>query len=115
MGTEKLIQTANSGLLSITARPEIIMARGRGLVLEDTEGRSYLDFIGGWAVNCLGHCPEILVKALGDQAETLINASPSFYNRPMLTYTGLLLEQTCLDQVFFTSTGAEANESLPLF
>ncbi len=110
MDTEKLIQTANSGLLSITARPEIIMARGRGLVLEDTEGRSYLDFIGGWAVNCLGHCPDVLVKALTDQAKTLINASPSFYNTPMLEYTDLLLEQTCLDRVFFTSTGAEANE-----
>ncbi|MCG8635971.1 MAG: acetylornithine transaminase [Desulfobacterales bacterium] len=110
MDTDKLIQTANSGLLSIVARPEIVMARGRGLVLEDTRGRSYLDFIGGWAVNCLGHCPEALVKALTDQAGTLINASPSFYNRPMLEYTELLLEQTCLDRVFFTSTGAEANE-----
>ncbi len=110
MNTDKLIQTANSGLLSTATRPEIVMARGRGLILEDTGGRSYLDFIGGWAVNCLGHCPEVLVRALSDQAGTLINASPSFYNTPMLEYTGLLLEQTCLDRVFFTSTGAEANE-----
>jgi len=110
MDTDKLIQTANSGLLSITARPEIVMARGRGLVLEDTGGRSYLDFIGGWAVNCLGHCPEVLVRALSDQAETLINASPSFYNTPMLAYTDLLVDHTCMDRVFFTSTGAEANE-----
>ncbi|MCG8619741.1 MAG: acetylornithine transaminase, partial [Desulfobacterales bacterium] len=80
------------------------------IVLEDTRGRSYLDFIGGWAVNCLGHCPDILVRALSEQAATLINASPSFYNRPMLAYTERLLAQTPLSRVFFTSTGAEANE-----
>lgn len=110
METEKLLHTAHSGLLSTAARPDIVMAGGKGLILEDTRGRSYLDFIGGWAVNCLGHCPDVLVKALSEQAETLINASPSFYNRPQLEYTELLLAHTCMDRVFFTSTGAEANE-----
>ncbi|HCY85880.1 MAG TPA: acetylornithine transaminase, partial [Desulfobacteraceae bacterium] len=110
MDTASLIHTANTGLLSITTRPDIVMAKGKGLTLEDTEGNTYLDFIGGWAVNALGHCPDALVQALKEQAATLINASPSFYNRPMLAYTKRLLAQTCLSRVFFTSTGAEANE-----
>ena len=110
MDISHLIQTADSKLLKVTHRPDIVMVRGKGLFLEDMSGNSYLDFVGGWAVNCLGHCPEVLVKALSDQAARLINASPSFYNRPMLEYTKLLVDRTCMDRAFFTSTGAEANE-----
>src|SRR5690606_7906003 len=76
----------------------------------DTEGRQYLDFIGGWAVNCLGHSPQLLVDVLHEQAQNLINGSPSFYNIPMLEYADLLVNNSCLDRVFFMSTGAEANE-----
>ncbi|MCG8615565.1 MAG: aminotransferase class III-fold pyridoxal phosphate-dependent enzyme, partial [Desulfobacterales bacterium] len=94
MDTPSLIETARTGLLTITTRPDIVMAKGKGLTLQDTEGNTYLDFIGGWAVNALGHCPDALVQALRDQAGTLINASPSFYNRPMLAYTERLLAQT---------------------
>ena len=110
METKELLKIADTKLLKVTNRPEIIMQKGQGLNLIDTEGNVYLDFIGGWAVNCLGHSPKIISDALAEQSLILINASPSFYNVPMLEYTELLTHHCCFDRVFFTSTGAEANE-----
>ncbi|MGI9537003.1 MAG: aspartate aminotransferase family protein [Desulfocapsaceae bacterium] len=110
MDTQNLIATAKKSLLNTAVRPEVVMQQGRGMYLFDTEGRQYLDFIGGWAVNCLGHCPPALVKIIETQSRTLINASPAFYNRPMIEYSEQLLSHCCFDRVFFTSTGAEANE-----
>jgi acetylornithine/N-succinyldiaminopimelate aminotransferase len=110
MNKKKLIEIAENRLLKVTDRPPVIMERGSGMFLYDTEGNRYLDFIGGWAVNCLGHSPKVLVDVLARQASTLMNASPSFYNLPMLQYADSLLAQCCFDRVFFTSTGAEANE-----
>ncbi len=110
MDIKELLKIADTKLLKVTNRPEIIMQKGQGLNLIDTEGNEYLDFIGGWAVNCLGHSPKIISDALVEQSRTLINASPSFYNVPMLEYAELLTNNSCFDRVFFTSTGAEANE-----
>jgi len=81
------------------------------MYLWDTTGRRYLDFLGGWAVNSLGHSPELIARVLAEQASTLVNASPSFFNEPMLRFAKLLIEISCMDRVFFCSTGAEANES----
>lgn len=110
MNPTELIQTAGPALLTTATRPDIVMTGGKGLFLTDMAGNTFLDFVGGWAVNCLGHSPGALVTAIAAQAEALINASPSFYNRPMLEFARLLVDNTCLDRVFFTSTGAEANE-----
>ncbi len=110
MNRKELLQIADETLLKVTERPEIVMYSGKGLHVFDTEGNQYLDFIGGWAVNCLGHCPKVIYDALAEQSRRLINASPSFYNLPMLEYADLLIRNCCFDRVFFTSTGAEANE-----
>ncbi|MCP3875365.1 MAG: aminotransferase class III-fold pyridoxal phosphate-dependent enzyme [Desulfobacteraceae bacterium] len=110
MKKNELIQIADKTLLKVTNRPEIVMDKGEGLFLFDTEGNRYLDFIGGWAVNCLGHSPKVISDVLTKQSHHLINASPSFYNLPMLEYADLLIKNCCFERVFFTSTGAEANE-----
>ena len=110
MNKKELLQIADTTLLKVTERPGIVMHRGEGLHLFDTEGNQYLDFIGGWAVNCLGHCPKAISDVLAEQPRRLINSSPSFYNLPMLEYADLLIQNCCFERVFFTSTGAEANE-----
>jgi acetylornithine/N-succinyldiaminopimelate aminotransferase len=110
MNKKELLQIADTALLKVTDRPEIVMQKGEGLYLIDTEGNRYLDFIGGWAVNCLGHSPKVISDILAEQSRLLINASPSFYNLPMLEYADLLIRSCCFERVFFTSTGAEANE-----
>lgn len=98
-------------LLFTANRPEIVMERGQGMCLYDTEGREYLDYNGGWAVNCLGHSPAALQQALARQAGELVHASPAFYNKPQLELAAKLTAVSGMDKAFFASSGAEANES----
>ncbi len=97
-------------LMNITARPPLIFTRGEGAWLWDHSGKRYLDFVQGWAVNALGHSPSCMVEALVAQAPKLITPSPAFYNETSVALADLLTANSCFDQVFFTNTGAEANE-----
>jgi acetylornithine/N-succinyldiaminopimelate aminotransferase len=97
-------------LMAITSRPPVVFVEGRGSWLRDQNGKDYLDFIQGWAVNCLGHCPDAITAAIAAQTRRLINCSPSFYNEPMLRLAGLIARHSGLDRTFFASSGAEANE-----
>ena len=97
-------------LMYITDRPEVVMVRGEGSWLWDHRGKRYLDFIQGWAVNCLGHAPKSVVEAIQRQAATLINPSPAYYNAKMIELADLLVAESAFDRVFFTNCGAEANE-----
>ena len=97
-------------LMDITARPQTVFVRGEGSYLWDDGGRRYLDFIQGWAVNCLGHSPPALARALADQAKNLITPSPAYYNDKALVLARALVDKSCFDQVFFANSGAEANE-----
>ena len=97
-------------LMPIVQRPDVVFERGEGAYLFDCHGRRYLDWVQGWAVNCLGHAPKVVAEALARQAATLINPSPAFYNRPAMELAALLTAHSCFDHVFFASSGAEANE-----
>jgi acetylornithine/N-succinyldiaminopimelate aminotransferase len=99
-----------STLMNITERPPHIMVAGKGSWLSDSNGRRYLDFVQGWAVNSLGHSPAEVAQAAALQARTLISCSPAYYNGPMLELAQLLTEHSGLDKVFFGSSGAEVNE-----
>ncbi|WP_416243901.1 acetylornithine transaminase [Azospira sp. APE16] len=101
---------AANALMWITQRPQLVFAEGRGSWLVDQQGKRYLDFVQGWAVNCLGHGHPAIVEALASQARKLINPSPAFYNKPSLKLAAGLAAHSCFDRVFFASTGAEANE-----
>jgi acetylornithine/N-succinyldiaminopimelate aminotransferase len=97
-------------LMNITARPPTVFVRGEGSFLWDDTGKRYLDFVQGWAVNCLGHSPPEVAEALAAQAKLLLTPSPAFYNAPSLKLAKALVDRSCFDQVFFTNSGAEANE-----
>ncbi|WP_291861683.1 acetylornithine transaminase [Bradyrhizobium sp.] len=97
-------------LMEITARPPTVFVRGDGSFLWDDSGKRYLDFIQGWAVNCLGHSPPVIADALAAQAKMLLTPSPAFYNGPSLALAKALTDHSCFDQVFFANSGAEANE-----
>jgi len=99
-----------AAVMDITPRPATVFVAGHGSWLTDSEGRSYLDFIQGWAVNCLGHSPRPILQALARQAERLINCSPAFYNDQMIRLADLLAQHSGLHQVFLANSGAEANE-----
>jgi acetylornithine/N-succinyldiaminopimelate aminotransferase len=97
-------------LMDITARPKTVFVRGEGSWLWDAAGKRYLDFIQGWAANCLGHSPPSVAKAIATQAKTLITASPAYFNDASLKLAKALVDRSCFDQVFFANSGAEANE-----
>ncbi len=91
-------------------RPNIVVVRGEGCRVWDENGREYLDFMAGWAVNVLGHCPPVVVRAVQQQVATLIHTSNQYYTIPQIELGRLLVENSCLDKVFFCNSGAEANE-----
>jgi acetylornithine/N-succinyldiaminopimelate aminotransferase len=103
-------QSPFRSLMEITKRPPVVFVEGHGSWLKDQDGKEYLDFIQGWAVNAFGHSPDFLVEAISRQAKKLINCSPAFYNEAMIRLADLIVKHTGLDRVFFANSGAEANE-----
>jgi len=97
-------------VMYITKRPDLVFVKGEGSWLIDHQGKKYLDFLQGWAVNCLGHSNPGMIAALNEQAHKVINPSPAFYNEPMIRLADLLTANSCFDKVFFANSGAEANE-----
>jgi len=96
--------------MSTFKRMPVTLVKGKGVRVWDENGKEYLDFTAGWGVNSLGHCHPAVVDAIAEQAKTLIQASNQFYTIPQLQLAGLLIENSCLDRVFFCNSGAEANE-----
>jgi acetylornithine/N-succinyldiaminopimelate aminotransferase len=99
-----------SAVMQITRRPDIVFVEGNGSWLTDSNGRRYLDFVQGWAVNCLGHAPPAILRALAQQSQRLINCSPAYYNDQMILLCELLARHSGLHQVYLCNSGAEANE-----
>ncbi|QQX79540.1 aspartate aminotransferase family protein [Shewanella sp. KX20019] len=89
----------------------VIPVRGEGSRVWDQEGKEFIDFAGGIAVNCLGHCHPALVGALKEQGEKLWHLSNVMTNEPALELATKLVEATFADRVYFANSGAEANEA----
>ena len=92
-------------------RQPIVLERGEGTRVWDSEGKEYLDFVGGLAVNVLGHASPVVADALAAQSRELIHTSNLFYTTPMIQLAKLLVENSCLDRVFFCNSGTEAIEA----
>lgn len=97
-------------LMPATERAPQVFVRGQGSWLWDSEGRAYLDFTQGCAVNSLGHSPKALVQALSSQAQALINPGAGFHNRGLLNLVNRLCKSTDSDQAYLLNSGAEACE-----
>ena len=111
MSTEELKADAAKYLMQTYTRQPISIVRGRGSKVYDMEGREYLDFVGGIAVNVLGHGHPDLVQAIQHQAAQLIHVSNLYYTEPQVTLAKILVERSFADRVFFCNSGAEANEA----
>ncbi|MBG7621588.1 acetylornithine transaminase [Herbaspirillum sp. AP02] len=103
-------QSDANKLMYVTNRPELVFTEGQGMWLTDHNGKRYLDYLQGWAVNTLGHAPQCIADALAVQSKKLINPSPAFYNQPSIELAKLLTENSVFDRVFFANSGGEANE-----
>jgi acetylornithine/N-succinyldiaminopimelate aminotransferase len=92
-------------------RLPLTIVRGQGMYVWDERGRKYLDFVAGIAVNSLGHCHPVLVKAIKKQASRLMHTSNLYYTLPQLRLAEMLVKNSCLDKVFFCNSGTEATEA----
>ncbi len=90
---------------------KMIPVKGEGSRVWDQEGKEYVDFAGGIAVNCLGHCHPAMVKALTEQGNKLWHLSNVFTNEPAIRLAKKLTDATFADRVYFANSGAEANEA----
>jgi predicted acetylornithine/succinylornithine family transaminase len=93
------------------ARYDVEFASGSGCVLVDSEGNEYLDFLAGISVLNAGHCHPHVVAAVQEQAATLMHVSNLYWNAPMIRLAERLTERSLGGVVFFTNSGAEANEA----
>jgi acetylornithine/N-succinyldiaminopimelate aminotransferase len=92
-------------------RQPVLLVRGQGCYVWDDAGTRYLDLVAGIAVNLLGHCHPAVVRAMTEQSATLVHTSNLYYTVPQIEFAELLTKLTGMDQVFFTNSGAEANEA----
>lgn len=111
MPTEELQRETERYLMNTYTRFPVSVARGRGCLVYDLEGREYIDFVAGIAVNVLGHAHPDLVRAIQKQAQQVLHASNLYLTEPQVRLAKLLVAQSFADKVFFCNSGAEANEA----
>ncbi len=111
MNTNDIIQAEAEYVMQTYRRPEMVLARGEGMTLTDTDGRTYLDFTSGIAVTSLGHSDPEWAAAVADQAATLTHVSNLYHTVPQVELAQRLVEHSFADKVFFSNSGAEANEA----
>ncbi len=108
---EAVFEKADAFVMKTYKRFRVAFEYGKGVYLYSLDGKQYLDFLAGIAVNTLGHSHEVVVQALQEQAEKLIHVSNLYYIKEQAELAQLLVENSCCDKVFFSNSGAEANET----
>ena len=111
MSKSEIFEESKKYIMNTYKRLPLFIVKGRGNRIYDSEGREYLDFINGLAVNNLGHCNPRITVAFQKQAQRLVHTSNLFYTEPQVRLARLLVENSFADKVFFCNSGAEANEA----
>jgi acetylornithine/N-succinyldiaminopimelate aminotransferase len=111
MTTEELIALSDRCIMATYKRFPIVLTRGLGVHVWDSDGKPYLDLVGGIAVCALGHSHPRVVGAIKRQVELLTHVSNLYHIEPQIRLARLLVENSCADKVFFCNSGAEANEA----
>lgn len=110
MSSIEVMNLTQTYIMPTYGRYPIALVKGQGVKVWDAEGKEYLDFLGGIAVNVLGHSHPAVVEAIAEQAGKLMHTSNLYYTEPGAELAALLVENGGLDKVFFCNSGAEANE-----
>ena len=111
MEKERTMNISDTYIASTYSRLPIVITKGKGCRVWDSDGREYLDFVSGLAVCNLGHCHPKIVEAIKEQSNRLIHISNLYYTEPQAELAKLLIENSFADKVFFCNSGAEANEA----
>ena len=109
--SQHLMNAADKVMAKTYKRFPIVITKGKGCNLWDTEGKKYIDFVSGIAVCNLGHAHPRVSEALSKQADILLHVSNLYYTEPQIELASLLTENSFADRVFFCNSGAEANEA----
>jgi acetylornithine/N-succinyldiaminopimelate aminotransferase len=111
MTTEELIALSGQYIMSTYKRFPIVLTRGLGIHVWDNDGKAYLDLVGGIATCALGHSHPMVVEAIKKQVEILTHVSNLYHIEPQIRLAKILVENSCMNKVFFCNSGAEANEA----
>ena len=111
MEVKKIFDESSRYIMNTYTRYPVVLRKGRGMKVWSSDGKEYLDFVGGVAVNILGHCHPRVVVAIQKQAQRLIHVSNYYYIEPQIKLAKLLVEHSFADKVFFCNSGAEAIEA----
>jgi len=111
MITSDIIKDAQTFLMNTYSRQPLVLVKGRGATVYDSDGREYLDFVAGVAVNNLGHCHPRVVVALQKQAQRLMHVSNHYHIEPQVALAKELVKHSFADKVFFCNSGTEAVEA----
>lgn len=110
MNTNQIIQEESQYIMQTYRRADIVLARGEGVYLYDTEGRRYLDFMSGIAVTALGHSDPQVAATIAEAATTLTHVSNLYYTIPQVELAKRLVTHSFADRVFFANSGTESVE-----
>jgi predicted acetylornithine/succinylornithine family transaminase len=111
METKRILEESAMYIMNTYKRFPVVFNKGRGMKVWSTDGKEYLDFMAGVAVNALGHCHPNLVVAVQKQAQRLLHVSNLYQSDRQVKLAKLLIQNSFADRVFFSNSGAEANEA----
>lgn len=112
MTKEEMIATCDKYMNEQFRRYDFIANSGKGMYIYDENGKAYLDFMGGIAVNAAGHCNEKVVEAIKAQADTILHSANYCYTVPQIMLAKLVCESIGMEKIQFQNSGAEANEAM---
>jgi acetylornithine/N-succinyldiaminopimelate aminotransferase len=111
MDIKKFFDESSRYIMNTYNRFPVMLRKGRGIKVWSSDGKEYLDFVGGVAVNILGHCHPKIVVAIQKQAQRLLHVSNYYFIEPQIKLAKLLVTNSFADKIFFCNSGAEANEA----
>jgi acetylornithine/N-succinyldiaminopimelate aminotransferase len=111
MITNEIIKDSNKYIMNTYSRQPLVLVKGRGTKVYDSDGKEYLDFVAGVATNNLGHCHPRVVVAIQKQAQRLMHVSNHYYNEPQIKLAKMLAKHSFADKSFFCNSGTEAIEA----
>lgn len=111
MKNKDWVKVGQKVIMNNYGRIPIVLTQGKGLIVKDADENEYLDFLGGIAVNCLGHSNEVLINAAINQMKKMTHCSNLYWIPQQIELAEKIVNNCCIDKMFFCNSGAEANEA----
>jgi len=110
MNLEQVKKLYDEYVLNTYTRTDLCLVKGKNTVVEDINGKKYLDFFPGWAVSGLGHCNKHVIRRVKEQLKKIVHVSNNYYNELQAELSKVIIDNSFKGKVFYSNSGAEANE-----